>query len=504
MPAPRCAWALAACCCVFLACCRATPPPPAPVVSTRYGKLRGVRVPLPGGVLDPVDRFLGVPYAAAPTGERRFLPPEPPPPWPGVRDATRFAPVCPQPLDARALPRDMLPVWHASNPGPVAARVREQSEDCLFLNVYAPAGLFQKAIIQSGTALSSWAVNYEPAKSARALAEQLGCGSEVAGSPEVAGSEVAGSPPDTSSSTAALVSCLRGAGWRDLSRARVRAPPYRVAFGPAVDGDVIADDPQVLMEQGEFLTRVRDHYRAAKVAFWLELVPRLHGLRERARYAGAGARDATDATDATGASDGAGNRDGRARAAAAATRRPPAVTGAAASGRRGRGGHVGANMAAKMAANDAHGATVLIETKRGHAYAAELSVTLAVGAALLLLNVLAFAALYYKRDRRRRRTAANMAATTSGRGCECRGGGGKPPPLPPPPLLPQRRDGGHVGGGGGDAVDSAPARAAHPLDYSLMLRRAPNDIMAPSTITAAAASGAHGFNGFAGHTATRV
>lgn len=95
-----------------------------------------------------------------------------------------------------------------------------------------PPGLFQKAIIQSGTALSSWAVNYQPAKYTRALAEQVGCGT-----------------PDT----AELVSCLRGTGWRELSRQRVTPAAYHVAFGPVIDGDVIPDDPQILMEQGEFL-----------------------------------------------------------------------------------------------------------------------------------------------------------------------------------------------------------------------------------------------------------
>lgn len=123
-----------ACCCVWASS------PPAPVVSTRYGKLRGLRAPLPGGVLDPVEQFLGVPYAAPPTGERRFQPPEPPSPWPGVRDATRFAPVCPQHLDERALLRDMLPVWFTASLDTLAAHVRDQSEDCLFLNVYVPAG----------------------------------------------------------------------------------------------------------------------------------------------------------------------------------------------------------------------------------------------------------------------------------------------------------------------------------------------------------------------------
>lgn len=112
-----------------------------PVVATHYGRLRGTRVTLPGALLGPVLRFLGVPYAAAPTGPRRFQAPEPPASWPGVRNATGFAPVCPQPLDTRALPRDMLPVWFAAAaPEALGAALGEQSEDCLFLNLYVPAG----------------------------------------------------------------------------------------------------------------------------------------------------------------------------------------------------------------------------------------------------------------------------------------------------------------------------------------------------------------------------
>lgn len=109
-----------------------------PVVSTRYGRLRGLRAPLPGELLGPVEQFLGVPYAAPPTGARRFQPPEPPSSWPGVRNATRFAPVCPQPLDERALLRDMLPVWFSANLDTLAAYVQDQAEDCLYLNVYVP------------------------------------------------------------------------------------------------------------------------------------------------------------------------------------------------------------------------------------------------------------------------------------------------------------------------------------------------------------------------------
>ena len=70
---------------------------------------------MPGGYA-----FLGLPYAAPPTGNLRWRPPAPPAGWRGVRDATQFAPSCPQPASP------FLP------PGPF-------SEDCLYLNVYTPA-----------------------------------------------------------------------------------------------------------------------------------------------------------------------------------------------------------------------------------------------------------------------------------------------------------------------------------------------------------------------------
>lgn len=109
-----------------------------PVVTTNYGKLRGVKVTLPNEILGPVEQYLGIPYAMAPTGERRFQPPEPPMSWPGIRNATQFAPVCPQFLEDRFLLNDMLPVWFTANLDTVVTYVQEQSEDCLYLNIYVP------------------------------------------------------------------------------------------------------------------------------------------------------------------------------------------------------------------------------------------------------------------------------------------------------------------------------------------------------------------------------
>ncbi len=43
-----------------------------------------------------VYSFLGLPYAAPPTGNLRWRPPQPASSWSGVRDATQFGASCPQ------------------------------------------------------------------------------------------------------------------------------------------------------------------------------------------------------------------------------------------------------------------------------------------------------------------------------------------------------------------------------------------------------------------------
>jgi para-nitrobenzyl esterase len=67
--------------------------------------------------------FLGIPFAAPPVGDLRWKAPQPPAQWSGVRDATNFAARCAQ-----------WPIWADyifQDSGP--------SEDCLYLDVYAPA-----------------------------------------------------------------------------------------------------------------------------------------------------------------------------------------------------------------------------------------------------------------------------------------------------------------------------------------------------------------------------
>ncbi len=84
-----------------------------PVVRTDSGAVAGASS-------DGVQRFLGIPYAAAPVGALRWRAPRQAPRWHGVRDATQFGNSCP-----------VLP----STNGP-----RSETEDCLVVNVWRPAG----------------------------------------------------------------------------------------------------------------------------------------------------------------------------------------------------------------------------------------------------------------------------------------------------------------------------------------------------------------------------
>lgn len=108
-----------------------------PIVTTNYGKLRGVKKDLNNEILGPVEQYLGVPYATAPIGDRRFQPPEAPGSWQEIRNATQFAPVCPQNIHG-VLPEIMLPVWFTDNLDVAAGYIQNQSEDCLYLNIYVP------------------------------------------------------------------------------------------------------------------------------------------------------------------------------------------------------------------------------------------------------------------------------------------------------------------------------------------------------------------------------
>ena len=89
-------------------------------VATTAGRVAGMQA---GGLVI----WRGVPFAAEPVGPRRWMPPEPPRPWAGVRDATAFGPAAPQtPGFTTVLPPEEIGAWDEAG--------------CLTLNVWAPAG----------------------------------------------------------------------------------------------------------------------------------------------------------------------------------------------------------------------------------------------------------------------------------------------------------------------------------------------------------------------------
>jgi len=105
-----------------IAACSAVSSPsyaePAPTVDAPAGVLQGQTE---GGL----RVFKGIPYALPPVGEARWKAPAPMPRWAGVNQTTKFGPACVQ-------PESRLSNIYAEPPMPM-------SEDCLSLNIWAPA-----------------------------------------------------------------------------------------------------------------------------------------------------------------------------------------------------------------------------------------------------------------------------------------------------------------------------------------------------------------------------
>ncbi|XP_044751995.1 neuroligin-4, X-linked-like [Coccinella septempunctata] len=317
------------------------------IVQTRYGRLQGLIVPMDQyRYLKPIEVFLGVPYATPPVQSNRFSPTRAPSPWDGVRISDKMGPVCPQKLpdisnETAALER--MPKGRLEYLKRLYPYLSNQSEDCLYLNVFSPTqvssetrhpvivyihgesfewnsgnsydgsvlasyadlvvvtlnyrlgilgflnanpaphlkarvanyglmdqiaalhwiqknialfggdpsnvtlvghgsgaacinflmisptvmpGLFHRAILLSGSALSSWALVEDPVNYAVKLAREVNCTI----------------PEDVGKDHEMIVDCLRDAPLDHLLHADVSPPAYLSSFGPSVDGVVIKTD----------------------------------------------------------------------------------------------------------------------------------------------------------------------------------------------------------------------------------------------------------------------
>ncbi|XP_047537555.1 neuroligin-4, Y-linked-like isoform X1 [Vanessa atalanta] len=318
------------------------------IVQTKYGKLQGIVLAMDEHrYLSPLEVFLGVPYATPPVGSNRFSPTRTPSPWDGVRVSDRPGPACPQKLpdldDDRIL-LEKMPKGRLDYIKRLIPYLKNQSEDCLYLNIFAPLqmdetklalpvlvyihgdsysmssgnpydgavlasytdlivvtlnfrlgvlgflnanptphlkarvanyglmdqiaalhwvqqnialfggdptnitlmghgsgaacinflmisptvmpGLFHRAILLSGSALSSWAIVDDPVYYSLKLAKRMNCTI----------------PEDLAKDHEVIVDCLRDATIEELLSIDISPPNFLTAFGPSVDGVVIKTD----------------------------------------------------------------------------------------------------------------------------------------------------------------------------------------------------------------------------------------------------------------------
>jgi para-nitrobenzyl esterase len=94
------------------------------IVRTKEGRLQGAE-PAPG-----IRAYLGIPYAEPPVGPLRWQPPQPYPSWKGMRPAVAHGSPCAQQRFG----------WNNSS-------ADHGTEDCLFLNVWAPAAGSKHAVM---------------------------------------------------------------------------------------------------------------------------------------------------------------------------------------------------------------------------------------------------------------------------------------------------------------------------------------------------------------------
>jgi para-nitrobenzyl esterase len=90
---------------------------------TTWGRVQGIDV-------SGIKTFLGIPYGASTAGKNRFMPPQKPAAWKGVRDAFTYGQISPQPPVDPQIEYTRAIDWDKQPGG--------MGEDCLVLNVWTP------------------------------------------------------------------------------------------------------------------------------------------------------------------------------------------------------------------------------------------------------------------------------------------------------------------------------------------------------------------------------
>ncbi|GFY40339.1 neuroligin-4, X-linked [Trichonephila inaurata madagascariensis] len=135
-------------------------------------------------------------------------------------------------------------------------------------------GLFQRAIMHSGSALSSWAIARDAITHTMYIARILDCPAQ---------------------DSTALVECMRKKKLEDIMGVQIQIPDHLSGFGPTVDGIVLPQDPADIMEKSSSLftqydlmfgtTRVESyfHFTAMEERFGIDSARRDRLLRTLVR-----------------------------------------------------------------------------------------------------------------------------------------------------------------------------------------------------------------------------
>ncbi|KAL2192881.1 Alpha/Beta hydrolase protein [Corynascus similis CBS 632.67] len=113
------------------------PKPPKPKPGLTVKTTSGTYTGFVNSTVPDVNQWLGIPYGRPPVGNRRFMPPEKAPDY-GTADATAYKPVCIQNSGNKTgIFWELVPEFQNADP---------QSEDCLYLNVWAPRKPVEKKV----------------------------------------------------------------------------------------------------------------------------------------------------------------------------------------------------------------------------------------------------------------------------------------------------------------------------------------------------------------------